>query len=60
VGLISSGPARVLGLSDRGDLSLGKRADLVVLDAETRHICAALSGGRISYLSGEAARRFIG
>ena len=58
-GLISSGPARVLGLSDRGDLSLGKRADLVVLDAETRHICAALSGGRISYLSGEAARRFI-
>ena len=59
-GLISSGPARVLGLSDRGDLSLGKRADLVVLDAETRHICATLSGGRISYLSGEAARRFIG
>src|SRR6056297_4059444 len=59
-GLISSGPARVLGLSDRGDLSPGKRADLVVMDAKTRSICATLSGGRISYLSGEAARRFIG
>src|SRR6056297_3399123 len=59
-GLISSGPARVLGLSDRGDLSPGKRADLVVLDAKTRHICATLSSGRMSYLSGEAARRFIG
>ncbi|MFO7771632.1 MAG: alpha-D-ribose 1-methylphosphonate 5-triphosphate diphosphatase [Roseovarius gahaiensis] len=59
-GLISSGPARVLGLSDRGELCPGKRADLVVLDAETRSICATLSGGRISYLSGEAARRFIG
>ena len=43
-----------------GSLSPGKRADLVVLDAKTRHICATLSGGRISYLSGEAARRFIG
>lgn len=58
-GLISSGPARVLGLADRGELTAGNRADLVVLDAETRNVCATLSGGQISYLSGEAARRFL-
>ena len=32
--MASRTPARVLGLSDRGELSVGSRADLVVLDAE--------------------------
>lgn len=58
--LVSSGPAAVLGLQDRGQLTPGKRADLVVLDARTRAVCAVLSGGRISYMSGAAAARFIG
>ena len=57
--LISEGPARVLGLHDRGTLSPGQRADLVVLDAQTRNPCATLSGGRVSHMSGEVARRFI-
>lgn len=59
-GLISSGPARVLGLTDRGCLVPGQRADLVILDAKTRSVCATICAGRISYLSGEVAARMIG
>jgi alpha-D-ribose 1-methylphosphonate 5-triphosphate diphosphatase len=58
--LVSLGPARVLGLADRGTLAVGNRADLVILDARTHRVAASLSGGRISYLSGEIAARFIG
>ncbi len=55
--LVSSGPAEVLGLSDRGRLESGKRADLLVLDAETRRVEATLCGGVFTYLSGDSARR---
>lgn len=58
-GLISSGPARVLGLADRGSLTLGQRADMVIVDAKTRAVCATLCAGRVSYMSGEVAARFI-
>lgn len=58
--LISSGPARVLGFDDRGDFGLGRRADLVILDAESRRVAATLSKGRISYMTGDVAARFIG
>jgi len=56
--LVSSGPAGVLGLTDRGTLESGKRADIVVLDAQDR-IAATLSGGRISHMSGDIASRFL-
>lgn len=58
--LVSSGPAEVLGLRDRGALMPGLRADLVIVARDSRRICATISGGRISYLSGEVATRFIG
>ena len=57
--LVSAGPARLLGLTDRGRLTPGQRADLVILDATTRDICATISGGRITHLRGEAAARFL-
>ena len=57
--LVSAGPAAVLGFTDRGSLTPGQRADLLVLDAETRTVRATLSGGCVSYLSGELATRFI-
>ena len=58
-GLISDGPARMLGLADRGRLTPGMRADLVVLDAARREICATLSGGQVTYMKGEAAAQFL-
>jgi len=57
--LVSSGPARVLRMADRGRIADGLRADLVVMDPETREIAATIAGGRLSYLSGRLAARFI-
>lgn len=57
--LVSEGPARVLGLADRGRLLPGQRADLVVLDAQDR-VAATLSEGRVSYMTGDIAARFVG
>ncbi|WP_170573413.1 alpha-D-ribose 1-methylphosphonate 5-triphosphate diphosphatase [Ruegeria atlantica] len=57
--LVSSGPARVLGLMDRGTLASGKRADLVILDAATHRVAATLAGGRVSYMAGDIAARFM-
>ncbi len=59
-GLISSGSADMLGFADRGRLVPGQRADLVVLDKQTRSVCATLSAGCVSYMSGEVAARLIG
>jgi alpha-D-ribose 1-methylphosphonate 5-triphosphate diphosphatase len=56
--LVSAGPAAMLGLSDRGTLAVGYRADLVILDAAD-HVVATISGGRVSYMSGGIAARFV-
>lgn len=58
-GLVSTGPAGVLGLNDRGVLALGKRADMVVLERESLRVAATLVQGRVSYMSGEVAERFM-
>ncbi len=58
--LVSEGPARVLGLSDRGRIKDGLRADLVVLDPDTRRVVATLADGQFAYLSGAVAARFLG
>ncbi len=57
--LISSGPAEILGLTDRGSLTPGRRADLVVLDAQTRDVCATITGGRVSFMRGEVAHQLL-
>ena len=57
--LISAGPAHVLGLTDRGALAAGLRADIVILDAATHKVAATLAAGRFSYLSGDIAARFL-
>ncbi len=57
--LVSKRPAQVLGLTDRGDLAPGQRADLVILDSASRQVAATFSGGRISYMAGAAAERFL-
>ena len=58
--LVSSGPAKVLGLQDRGALRPGLRADLVVLDAKTHRVAATMAAGRFSYVTGDVAGRIVG
>ncbi|MBO9433499.1 alpha-D-ribose 1-methylphosphonate 5-triphosphate diphosphatase [Ruegeria sp. R13_0] len=57
--LVSSGPARVLDLKDRGTLMPGQRADIVILDAKTHRVAATFAGGRVSHMSGDIAARFF-
>lgn len=57
--LVSEGPARLLGLRDRGSLAKGQRADLVVLNPQTRRIEATMVAGRFSHLTGGVADRFL-
>lgn len=56
--LVSEGPAKVLGLEDRGVLAPGKRADVVVLDGKNQ-IAATIAGGCISHMRGDVAERFV-
>ncbi|MEL7469727.1 MAG: alpha-D-ribose 1-methylphosphonate 5-triphosphate diphosphatase [Pseudomonadota bacterium] len=58
-GLVSSGPARASGLTDRGDIAPGKRADLVLVDwpeGATPAVKMTLSAGQIAY---QADRRAL-
>lgn len=57
--MISSVPAQIMRLSDRGEIAPGKRADLVIIDKISRHVECTISRGRITYLSGAAAHRFV-
>jgi alpha-D-ribose 1-methylphosphonate 5-triphosphate diphosphatase len=57
--MISTNPAEIMRMPDRGRLDPGMRADLVVLNADTKQIEATLCGGRLAYLAGEAGRRFM-
>jgi len=58
--LISANPAQILHLHDRGVIDYGKRADLCIINAETRQVEATMVAGRITHLTGEAAQRFLG
>lgn len=57
--LISTGPARVLGMTDRGAIVAGARADLVVVDPGSRRIEATFVAGRPAHLAGAAAERLL-
>lgn len=53
--LVSEGPARALGLNDRGRIAPGLRADLVLVEDRTPlppGIVATVSAGRLTHLSG--------
>jgi imidazolonepropionase-like amidohydrolase len=48
---ITSAPARVFGVTDRGTVEFGKQADLLILDGQplstTTQVLAVLVGGRV-------------
>lgn len=56
--LVSSGPAQILGLEDRGQIADGQRADFVVLDARDQ-VVATFCKGQPSWLAGAVAARFM-
>ena len=51
--LVSLNPAKALGLSDRGELAKGQRADLLIVDmCETSlNLVATIAKGKIVYVS---------
>ena len=57
--MVSSNPAEILRMPDRGRLDPGLRADMVVVNEASREIEATIAGGRLIYLAGEAAHRFM-
>lgn len=56
--LVSSRPAEILCLPDRGRLDPGMRADVAIVNARTRAVEATISAGRLVHATGEAAARF--
>lgn len=54
VRLASLNPAKALGLTDRGEIAVGKRADLAIVDAENRVVQTFLCGELI-YSNGTVA-----
>ena len=56
--MVSAHPAQIMGLPDRGVIDYGKRADLVVINANTHQIEATIRDGALTFLCGEAANRF--
>jgi alpha-D-ribose 1-methylphosphonate 5-triphosphate diphosphatase len=49
--LVSSSPAKALNLHDRGELAIGKRADIIVVRPETRQVVSTISLGQVVYQS---------
>jgi alpha-D-ribose 1-methylphosphonate 5-triphosphate diphosphatase len=56
-GLITANPAAAAGLSDRGAIADGLRADLVLVDPRVPRVVATIAAGRIAYLAAEGAAR---
>jgi alpha-D-ribose 1-methylphosphonate 5-triphosphate diphosphatase len=55
--LISHNPAAATGLTDRGDIAEGARADIVLVDPVRQRAVATIAGGRIAHLTAEGAGR---
>lgn len=57
VSTVTTTPARLLGLDDRGALEAGRRGDVVVLDAGLR-VVATFVGGELAHVDAEEAWRW--
>lgn len=56
--MLSSNPAEIMHLADRGRLDHGCRADLTVIERRTGRVEATICAGRLAYLAGGARQRF--
>ncbi len=56
--LVSRHPAEIMGLTDRGTLDHGKRADMVVMNPATRRVEATIAGGRLTFATPQLSSRF--
>jgi alpha-D-ribose 1-methylphosphonate 5-triphosphate diphosphatase len=54
---ISTNPASAAGLTDRGSIEVGKRADVVVFEPAERRLVATIAGGKLAHLTAEGAAR---
>jgi alpha-D-ribose 1-methylphosphonate 5-triphosphate diphosphatase len=57
--MISTGPARILGLLDRGEITPGKRADLTIVNTTAHRIEGTICQGQFTYLTGALAARVL-
>ncbi|WP_071675353.1 amidohydrolase family protein [Nioella nitratireducens] len=57
--LVSRKPAEIMGLTDRGTLDHGKRADIVVMNPATRRVEATIAAGQLTFATGMAAQRLL-
>jgi alpha-D-ribose 1-methylphosphonate 5-triphosphate diphosphatase len=55
--LISANPAAAAGLTDRGSIAEGARADLVLVDPTQPRVIATVAGGRLAHLTAEGSAR---
>lgn len=55
--LISANPAAAAGLSDRGSIAEGLRADIVLVDPTVPRVVATIAKGHIAHLTAEGAAR---
>lgn len=55
--LISENPARAAGLTDRGTIEAGKRADLVIVDPATSRATATVVAGQVAHLTADGSSR---
>lgn len=57
--LISSGPAKILGLSNKGNLRVGYQADFIVMNLYNRSIEATFCSGKPTFMTGDFAYKVL-
>jgi alpha-D-ribose 1-methylphosphonate 5-triphosphate diphosphatase len=55
--MVSANPAAAAGLTDRGTIEVGKRADLVLFEPGERKLVATIANGKLAHLTAEGAGR---
>ena len=57
--MTESGASELVLTTDRGRLLPGLRADVVVMERDSRRIVPSFCGGTVAYMSGDVAGRFM-